>query len=79
LHFGATREFVAANSLNRFGAVVIDEDMVLDGFWVAESLKMVSSLPILLVCNKGSEGKANPAGVDWVTPNSSRPSNRTRI
>jgi hypothetical protein len=64
---GGTRGFVGANSLNRFGAVVIDEDMVLDGFSVAESLKMVSSLPILLVCDKGSEGKANPGGVDLVT------------
>ena len=47
--------------------MVIDEDMVLDGFSVAESLKMGSFLPILLVCDKGSEGKANPGGVDLVT------------
>lgn len=63
---------LAANPANGFEAIVIDEDMVLDGFSLARSLKMVSAIPILLVCDKGSEGKALPAGVDHVTANGSR-------
>jgi len=63
---------VAANPLNRLDAIVMDEDMVLDGVSVAESLKAVSSTPILLVCDKGTEGKPVPAGVDLVTANGSR-------
>ena len=45
--------------------------MVLDGVSVAESLKAVSSIPILLVCDKGSEGKPIPAGIDLLTANGS--------
>jgi hypothetical protein len=38
----------------------------------ANLMKMVSSPTILLVCDKGSEGKAKLAGVDLVAPNGSR-------
>ena len=63
---------VVASSTNTIAAVVMDEDLLLNGFSVSESLKMVSSLPILLVCDKGDEGKSKPAGIDLITANGSR-------
>ena len=63
---------LAANLANCLDAVVMDEDVVLAGTSVAECFKVVSSIPILLVCDKGTEGKATPAGVDLVTANGSR-------
>ena len=63
---------VAATSTNSIGAIVMDEDLLLNGFSVSESLKMVSAAPILLVCDKGPEGKPRPAGIDLVTANGSR-------
>src|SRR5579862_8405988 len=55
----------------KLDAVVIDEDMVLGEGSVAESIKAVKSLPILLVCDAGPTG-APPSGVDLVTANGSR-------
>ncbi len=52
-------------------AAVIDEDMVLDDHSVAQSLKAVRPIPILLVCDAGPGGMP-PAGVDLVTSNGSR-------
>lgn len=51
--------------------VVIDEDMVVGDGSVAESIKAVKPLPILLVCDNGASGEL-PAGVDLVTANGSR-------
>jgi DNA-binding NtrC family response regulator len=51
--------------------VVIDEDMVVGDGSVAESIKAVKPLPILLVCDNGPSGDL-PAGVDLVTANGSR-------
>ena len=62
---------LVANLTSRLDAVVMDEDVVLDGASVAQSFKAVSSIPILLVCDKGTEGKATPAGIDLVTANGS--------
>jgi DNA-binding NtrC family response regulator len=50
---------------------VIDEDMVLGDGSVAESIKAVKPIPILLVCDTGPSGEL-PAGVDLVTANGSR-------
>lgn len=50
---------------------VIDEDMVVGDASVAESIKAVKPLPILLVCDKGSSDDL-PEGVDLVTANGSR-------
>lgn len=50
---------------------VIDEDMVVGDASVAESIKAVKPLPILLVCDKGPSGDL-PEGVDLVTANGSR-------
>src|SRR5579884_3172032 len=50
---------------------VIDEDMVLGDGSVAESIKAVKPIPILLVCDTGPSGEF-PAGVDLVTANGSR-------
>jgi|SRR5581483_397158 len=63
---------VVAESANRIDAIVIDEDMVIDGFTLAQSFKAFSNVPIVLVCDKGSGGKPPPAGVDLVTENGSR-------
>jgi len=62
---------VAANPTNAFAAIVIDEDMVLNRCSVAPSLKAVSSLPILLVCEKRSEADPKPEGVDLLAGNAS--------
>ncbi|HYX53826.1 MAG TPA: hypothetical protein VE783_10285 [Candidatus Limnocylindrales bacterium] len=56
---------------NELDAAVLDEDMVLGEGSVAESIKAVKSLPILLVCDAGPTGP-NPAGVDLITANGSR-------
>jgi DNA-binding response OmpR family regulator len=63
---------VAANPASHIDAIVIDEDVVIDGFAVAQSLKMVSSAPILLVCDKGMEDETKPREVDSMTVNGSR-------
>ena len=55
----------------KLDAVVIDEDMVFGGCSVAESIKAVKPVPILLVCDAGPSG-ALPAGVDLITANGSR-------
>lgn len=55
----------------KFDAVIIDEDMVFGTGSVAESIKAVKSLPILLVCDAGPTG-APPIGIDLVTANGSR-------
>ena len=52
-------------------AVVIDEDLVFSSGSVAESIKAVKPLPILLVCDAGPTG-ALPPGVDLATANGSR-------
>ena len=57
---------VAATSTNSIGAIVMDEDLLLNGFSVSESLKMVSAAPILLISDKGLEGQPKPAGIDLV-------------
>jgi|SRR5581483_2255899 len=63
---------VVAASANRIDAIVMDEDMVIDGFTLAQSFKAaLSNVPIVLVCDKGSGGKPPPAGVDFVTVNGS--------
>src|SRR5690242_1351745 len=56
---------------NSIEAAVLDEDMVLGEDSVAESIKAVKSIPVLLVCDAGPTG-ALPAGVDLVTANGSR-------
>ena len=56
---------------NKFDAVVIDEDMVLGDGSIAESIKAVKTIPILLVCDAGPTG-APPAGIDLITANGSR-------
>jgi CheY-like chemotaxis protein len=58
---------------NKFDAVVLDEDMVVGPGSIAESIKAVKPLPILLVCDAGpSPGSHPPAGVDLITANGSR-------
>ena len=52
-------------------AVVLDEDMVIGEHSVAESIKAVTPIPVLLVCDNGPSG-APPSGVDLVTANGSR-------
>jgi len=52
-------------------SVVIDEDMVVGDASVAESIKAVKPLLVLLVCDNGPSGDL-PAGVDLVTANGSR-------
>ena len=52
-------------------AVILDEDMVLGEGSVAESIKAVKPIPVLLVCDSGPSGAA-PPGVDLVTANGSR-------
>lgn len=56
---------------NKFDAVVIDEDMVLGDGSIAESIKAVKTIPVLLVCDAGPTGSL-PAGVDLITANGSR-------
>jgi DNA-binding response OmpR family regulator len=56
---------------NKFDAVVLDEDMVLGDGSIAESIKAVKTIPILLVCDAGTTGGL-PAGVDLITSNGSR-------
>jgi CheY-like chemotaxis protein len=56
---------------NNIEAVVLDEDMIIAEDSVAESIKAVKPVPILLVCDAGPTG-AFPAGVDLVTANGSR-------
>ena len=58
---------------NKFDAVVLDEDMVIGPGSIAESIKAVKPLPVLLVCDAGPASNGNlPAGVDLVTANGSR-------
>ncbi|HWH60000.1 MAG TPA: hypothetical protein VN682_20390 [Terriglobales bacterium] len=56
---------------NHFEAVVLDEDMIVAEESVAESIKAVKPLPVLLVCDNGPSG-ALPTGIDLVTANGSR-------
>jgi CheY-like chemotaxis protein len=56
---------------NNIEATVLDEDMIITEDSIAESIKAVKPLPILLVCDAGPTG-ALPAGVDLVTANGSR-------
>jgi len=54
-------------------AIVMDEDLIIDGWSVADSLKMVApKIPILLVCDKGAGSSPPPKGVDLVTKEGSR-------
>ena len=62
---------------NNIEAVVLDEDMIVAEDSVAESIKAVKPVPILLVCDAGPTG-AFPAGVDLVTANGSAPTNSRR-
>jgi CheY-like chemotaxis protein len=55
----------------KIDAAVIDEDMVVGEGSVAESIKAVKPIPVLLVCDAGPTG-APPAGVDLITANGSR-------
>jgi DNA-binding NtrC family response regulator len=52
-------------------AVVLDEDLIVAEESVAESIKAVKPLPVLVVCDNGPSG-ALPTGVDLVTANGSR-------
>lgn len=61
---------LAAMSI-KLDAVVIDEDMVFGEGSIAESIKAVKLLSVLLVCDAGTTG-APPAGVDLVTSNGSQ-------
>jgi len=56
---------------NNIEAVLLDEDMIVTEDSIAESIKAVKPLPILLVCDAGPTG-ALPPGVDLVTANGSR-------
>jgi CheY-like chemotaxis protein len=56
---------------NNIEAVLLDEDMIVTEDSIAESIKAVKPLPILLVCDAGPAG-ALPPGVDLVTANGSR-------
>jgi DNA-binding NtrC family response regulator len=56
---------------NHLEAVVLDEDMIVAEESVAESIKAVKPLPVLLVCDNGPSG-ALPTGIDLVTANGSR-------
>jgi CheY-like chemotaxis protein len=57
---------------NKFDAVVLDEDMVIGPGSIAESIKAVKPIPILLVCDAGPSTGNPPAGVDLITANGSR-------
>jgi hypothetical protein len=56
---------------NNIEAVVLDEDMIVTEDSLAESIKAVKPVPIMLVCDAGPTGSL-PAGVDLVTANGSR-------
>ncbi|HWH56962.1 MAG TPA: hypothetical protein VN682_04980 [Terriglobales bacterium] len=56
---------------NHLQAVVLDEDLIVGEESVAESIKAVKPVPVLLVCDNGPSG-ALPSGVDLVTANGSR-------
>src|SRR5438270_953350 len=56
---------------NNIEAVVLDEDMIVTEDSVAESIKAVKPVPVMLVCDAGPTG-ALPPGVDLVTANGSR-------
>lgn len=56
---------------NNIEAVLLDEDMIVTEDSIAESIKAVKPLPILLICDAGPTG-ALPPGVDLVTANGSR-------
>lgn len=51
--------------------VVLDEDLIVAEESVAESIKAVKRIPVLLVCDGGPNGTV-PNGVDLVTANGSR-------
>ena len=55
----------------KLDVVVIDEDMVFGDGSLAESIKAVKFLSVLLVCDAGTSG-APPAGVDLVTADGSQ-------
>jgi CheY-like chemotaxis protein len=58
---------------NKFDAIVLDEDMVVGPGSIAESIKAVKPLPVLLVCDAGpATNGILPAGVDLITANGSR-------
>ena len=61
---------LAAMSI-KLDVVVIDEDMVFGEGSLAESIKAVKFLSVLLVCDAGTSS-APPAGVDLVTSNGSQ-------
>jgi CheY-like chemotaxis protein len=68
----STHNAVAIAAISKkLDAVVIDEDLVFSSSSVAESIKAVKPLPVLLVCDSGPTGDL-PAGVDLVTANGSR-------
>jgi DNA-binding response OmpR family regulator len=68
----STHNAVAIAAISKkLDAVVIDEDLVFSSGSVAESIKAVKPLPILLVCDSGPSGDL-PAGVDLVTASGSR-------
>ena len=56
---------------NNIEAVLLDEDMIVTEDSIAESIKAVKPLPILLICDAGPTG-ALPPEVDLVTANGSR-------
>jgi CheY-like chemotaxis protein len=68
----STHNAVAIAAISKkLDAVVIDEDLVFGNGSVAESIKAVKPIPILLVCDTGPTGPL-PSGVDLVTANGSR-------
>lgn len=67
----AHKAVALAAIINHLEAVVLDEDMIVAEESVAESIKAVKPLPVLLVCDNGPSG-ALPTGIDLVTANGSR-------
>ncbi|HZU31297.1 MAG TPA: hypothetical protein VFB79_09290 [Candidatus Angelobacter sp.] len=68
----STHNAVALVAISKkIDAVVIDEDMIFGNGSVAESIKAVKVIPVLMVCDAGPTG-ALPPGVDLVTANGSR-------
>jgi CheY-like chemotaxis protein len=68
----STHNAVAIVAISKkLDAVVIDEDMIFGNGSVAESIKAVKALPVLLVCDAGPSGEL-PPGVDLITANGSR-------
>ncbi|HZS25758.1 MAG TPA: response regulator [Candidatus Angelobacter sp.] len=68
----STHNAVAIVAISKkLDGVVIDEDLVFGNGSVAESIKAVKPIPILLVCDAGPTGSF-PTCVDLVTANGSR-------